>query len=237
MSKLRALVVEDDARVLPSVEEVLFSLGHEHEWVTNQADAQERFLEAAFDYVLLDLQIPTRSGRGGASTECGLNLLRWMKQQRNGSTPPVILMTGQLSACVDLTRELTAAGASEFIAKPFPPQGRTLRSVICGVLDRPAAANSASSVSPALADSEWLTVGQCAELLRSDISNLDLKRATARVSFAAGRSRFRTNGQKGPARRVERVSFDAWRLHQRDRDLDAADAGAAKQEPADSRAR
>ena len=117
MKSCRVLVVEDDERVMPSVEDALFSLGHEHDWVTNQADAQERFGGKPFDYVLLDLQIPARAGRGGASIDCGLNLLRWMRKREDGQRPPVIIMTGQTGACVDLTRELTENDAREFIAK------------------------------------------------------------------------------------------------------------------------
>lgn len=214
MKSYRALVVEDDERVMPSVEDVLFSLGHEHEWVTNQADAQERFAATPFDYVLLDLQIPAKGGRGGASTDCGVNLLRWMRQQRNGGCPPVIIMTGQTGACVDLTRELTENGAREFIAKPFPDRGRTLASVVRRVIEPPDGGDGGS---------EWLTVKQCALLLLDDVSGLDLKKATARVSWAAGAGKLTTNGKKGPGRRIERHSFSTWRLEQRERDLDVAD--------------
>ena len=42
MKSYRALVVEDEERFRPSIEDVLYSLGHEYEWATNQADAQER---------------------------------------------------------------------------------------------------------------------------------------------------------------------------------------------------
>lgn len=213
MKSYRALVVEDDERVMPSVEDVLFSLGHEHEWVTNQADAQERFAATPFDYVLLDLQIPAKGGRGGASTDCGVNLLRWMRQQRNGGCPPVIIMTGQTGACVDLTRELTENGAREFIAKPFPDRGRTLASIVRKVLE----GEERSS------DSTWLTVTAAAGLLRRDFPGLTARQASARVSKAAGAGKFITNGKKGTARRIDAVSFDAWRLQQRDRDLDAED--------------
>jgi DNA-binding response OmpR family regulator len=214
MKSYRALVVEDDERVMPSVEDALFSLGHEHDWVTNQADAQERLAATAFDYVLLDLQIPARPGRGGASIDCGLNLLRWMRKRKNGQCPPVIIMTGQTGACVDLTRELTENGAREFIAKPFPDRGRTLANVVRSVLETPSSGDDGS---------EWLTVKQCALMLLDDVSGLDLQKAKARVSWAAGAGKLKTNGKKGPGRRIERHSFSTWRLEQRERDLADAD--------------
>jgi len=134
MRKRKALVVEDDERIVPSIEDTLFSLGHKHEWVTNQEDAQVALEKGEFDYVLLDLHIPARPHRGGATTECGANLLRTIRQTYEPSRLPVIIMTGHGSACVDLTNELTRNGASEFISKPFPDKGRTLATVIRNVL-------------------------------------------------------------------------------------------------------
>ena len=213
MEKLRALVVEDDERVMPSIEDALFSLGHTHDWVTNQADAQTRLEGRVYQYVLLDLQIPARAGRGGASTEFGLNLLRGIRETQGPSAPPVIIMTAHGNACVDLTRSLMENGAREFIAKPFPERGRTLASVVRGVLGEGAPA----------ADGAWLTVTEAAELLMTDLPGLELEHAKARVSKAASVRKFTTNSRKGVARRIDRASFSAWRLEQRDRDLDAAD--------------
>lgn len=79
------------------------------------------------------------------------------------------------------------------------------------------------SLRPPIPQEHWLTVSECADLLVNDVSGLDLKKAMARVSWAAGKDKFRTNGKKGGNRRIERVSFDAWRLEQRERDLDNAD--------------
>ena len=39
--KLKALIVEDDDRIIDSIEDTLFSMGHEHDRATNQYDAQE----------------------------------------------------------------------------------------------------------------------------------------------------------------------------------------------------
>lgn len=70
----------------------------------------------------------------------------------------------------------------------------------------------------------WLTVTGAARLLLNDLDNIELLQARARISAAANRNAFSTNGKKGKARRIEPVSFDAWRLKQRDRDLDNEDA-------------
>lgn len=39
--KPKALIVEDDDRIIDTIEDTLFSIGHEHDRVTNQYDAQE----------------------------------------------------------------------------------------------------------------------------------------------------------------------------------------------------
>jgi len=59
--------------------------------------------------------------------------------------------------------------------------------------------------------------------LLKDMPHLDLKQANARVSIAASREKFKTNGQAREHRRIEPNSFQAWRLAQRDRDLDRED--------------
>ena len=64
-----ALVVEDDSQVMDTIEDTLYSLGHQHVWVTNQHDARRALRTEEFRYVLLDLQIPARPNRGAASKE------------------------------------------------------------------------------------------------------------------------------------------------------------------------
>lgn len=72
-------------------------------------------------------------------------------------------------------------------------------------------------------DMTWLTVTSAAELLMRDFPHLNLAKAKARVSAAAGRNAFRTNGKSRGLRRVEATSFDSWRLQVRDRQLDSDD--------------
>ncbi len=87
-------------------------------------------------------------------------------------------------------------------------------------IDVDALRKALSSIRAPVPKDRWLTVKACAGLLTNDLPYLDLKRAAARVSKAAGAGKFVTNGKRGKARRIERMSFDAWRLEQRDRDLD-----------------
>jgi len=129
-----ALVVEDDDRIIDQIEDTLFSLGHNYERAASQAEAQQKLETNGFDYVLLDLHIPARQGRGGASAEFGLHLLRSIRQIKGPAAMPVIIMTGQGAACVDLMSELNRLGPNEYISKPWPEKGRTLAAVVKGVL-------------------------------------------------------------------------------------------------------
>lgn len=79
------------------------------------------------------------------------------------------------------------------------------------------------SLRPPAPEDRWLTVTQAAQLAMKDFPHLDLRAAKVRVSRAATAGELPTNGKAGHARRIERVSFDAWRLEQRERDLDAED--------------
>lgn len=78
---------------------------------------------------------------------------------------------------------------------------------------------------PAAGSPGWLTVTAAAELLMGDLPVLSgqLGKAKARVSKAAGEGKFKTNGQKGTARRIDAGTFAAWRLVQRDADLEKED--------------
>ncbi|WP_425618753.1 response regulator [Anatilimnocola sp. NA78] len=135
--KVNALIVDDDERISDSVADTLASLGHAFDIATNQHDAQGLLERNLYDYVLLDLQIPAKPNRGGAHTEFGSNLLRYIQHLKGNGQLPVIVMTGYSADCLDLSTELLANGAREFIAKPFPNKGRTLACVIRKVLGNP----------------------------------------------------------------------------------------------------
>jgi len=79
------------------------------------------------------------------------------------------------------------------------------------------------SIRPRVPEERWLTVTECARLIANDLPSLTFAQAKARVSRAAGSRRLVTNGKTRGARRIERTSFDAWRLGQRDRDMDIDD--------------
>ncbi len=130
---LKGLIVEDDLSIVPTLEDCLFSMGHECLCVTNQSDARNAIQAHDFDYVLLDLQIPARPHRGGADKQFGINLLEEIKQNPAKCYVPVIIMTAYLADGLNLSRKLSVLGAAEFIAKPFQSD-RSIAKVIRSVL-------------------------------------------------------------------------------------------------------
>ncbi len=144
----KALVVEDDPQVMGTIEDTLFSMGHEHLWVTNQQDARDAIHQDHFQYVLLDLQIPAKPNRGGASKEFVINLLREVSEHDATPQTPVIIMTACISECLDMSTRLLSFGASEFIAKPFANKERSLAKVIHEVLKSEVPRRHSTSTSP-----------------------------------------------------------------------------------------
>lgn len=134
--KHRALVIEDDADIAESVADTLESLGHEQVWVKSQEEARQHLADGGFTYVLLDLQIPVRFGRGLACIEYGEHLAREIHQSPSMQGVPIIVMTAYGKEGLEIAAPLCEHGVVDFINKPFPRTGRTLASVIQSVLDR-----------------------------------------------------------------------------------------------------
>jgi len=66
---------------------------------------------------------------------------------------------------------------------------------------------------------EWLRVTDAGRKLLQDVSGITLPQAKARVTKAANEGMIRTNGKTDHARRIDPISYDAWRLEQRNREL------------------
>jgi hypothetical protein len=96
-------------------------------------------------------------------------------------------------------------------------RARTPTKEVAGKLDR-----NRPAVSGAPEGDDWLSVTQAAELLMGDLPALDLGKARSRISMAASRDEFRSEGSRRD-RRIDPHTFASWRLKQRDRDLDDED--------------
>jgi len=233
----KALIVSDDPNLISEIVDALASLEHEYDTACSQGEALKRLKANRYDYVLSGISIPARAQNGKARIQNTENMLDQLAGLRLKQSPPVILMSDYAAAGVEETADamrlaisMHRQGVADIIAKPFPDKGRTLdrviKKVLAGKVDRVRITwPEAATAEPAKdgADGEkWLTVTQAAKLLARDLPSLDIRKARSRISTAASRGEFKTTGSRR-SRRVEPVSFDAWRLKQRDRDLDEED--------------
>jgi two-component system response regulator QseB len=103
---MRILLVEDDSMVGAAVRKGLQQDGHTVDWVRDAGAAEAALAAGAFDFMLLDLGLPGKSG---------LDLLAALR--RGGTALPVIVCTAR-DAVADRVRGLDL-GADDYLVKPF----------------------------------------------------------------------------------------------------------------------
>jgi DNA-binding response OmpR family regulator len=104
--KVRVLIVDDEETVTSVVLSILSSKGHHCDVAADGERALELFALKEHDAVITDVVMPGMNG---------LALTRELVRLRNGI--PIMVMTGYGETFA--AEEAMAAGASEFIAKPF----------------------------------------------------------------------------------------------------------------------
>ncbi len=100
------LVVEDEARLADSLVKGLTEEGFSVSWSDTAELAAERLQNAQFDLIILDIQLPGKSG---------LDLLREMRA--SGATTPVLILTAH--GALDERVTGLDAGADDYLVKPF----------------------------------------------------------------------------------------------------------------------
>lgn len=145
----RALIVEDDPRIMESIVDVVESLGHGHVTASCQDDARQLLNGQPYSYALLDLEIPVKQGRSFPRIENGINLLRELVNHY-GKQTPVIVMTAHGNDGPHQGVDCMKMGAADYIPKPFPVRGRTLDRAILEALENSgqAGVKAASSKRP-----------------------------------------------------------------------------------------
>jgi len=111
---LRILLVEDDPMNVELFESALESDGHE---VVTERDGEagERRASDQFDLILLDIQLPKKSG---------LDVCRSLRGR--GVRTPIVALSA--SVLPDEVARTTAAGFDSFLSKPISP--RELRAAV-----------------------------------------------------------------------------------------------------------
>lgn len=111
---MKALVVDDSAVIRKVARRMLEGIGYSVTEADDGATAQGQVASDAPDVVLLDWNMPTMDG---------LSFLSWLRRQAL-SQPKVVFCTTESD--LDHVERALAAGADEFIFKPFDEM--TLRS-------------------------------------------------------------------------------------------------------------
>jgi CheY-like chemotaxis protein len=103
--KPQALVVDDESDLRHVVRGILEHVGMDVVEAASGREALARLDERTFDLVITDIQMPLMDG---------LELLRSIRR-RPGAQPKVVVMSAQAQRAA----EAMAAGAYEYICKPF----------------------------------------------------------------------------------------------------------------------
>ncbi|HEY7614798.1 MAG TPA: response regulator [Gemmatimonadales bacterium] len=103
---MRILIVEDDHKLGPLLQQGLREEGFDTEWVKTGEEGLTRALAEGYDLVLLDYMLPRSSGRDVA-----------LALRRAGRPVPILMLTARDSP-EDL-REALEAGVNQLMGKPF----------------------------------------------------------------------------------------------------------------------
>lgn len=108
----RLLLVDDRPENLLALEAVLLPLGHEIHQASSADDALRLALSCEFAVILLDVQMPGTDG---------LETARLLKERKSSAVTPIIFLT---ASSTDPRGQFSgyAAGAVDYIAKPFDPE-------------------------------------------------------------------------------------------------------------------
>lgn len=104
----RVLVVDDDPKILRTLEIMLAGDGHEVVTAPSAEEALERLETRGVDVALVDLQLPGMSGA---------DLLRRLRDEHRDVQAVIITAHGSIETAVEAMKE----GAFDYLTKPFSP--------------------------------------------------------------------------------------------------------------------
>jgi two-component system, OmpR family, alkaline phosphatase synthesis response regulator PhoP len=104
----KILIVDDEAPMRELLQESLASEGYDLFTATDGRDALNQVLRQAPDLIIMDIRMPRLDG---------VTLCKALRVQKETQAIPIIILTALASR--DRLEECMAAGADDFIAKPF----------------------------------------------------------------------------------------------------------------------
>lgn len=121
MKTRSVLIVDDEKNIRLTLAQSLEALELEIDTAVNGEEALARMKDKSFCLMLLDLKMPGMDG---------LEVLRWVSENRPDVRVIVITAHGSIDSAVDAMKY----GAVDFIQKPFSP--KEIRDLVSKVLDR-----------------------------------------------------------------------------------------------------
>jgi signal transduction histidine kinase len=129
--RLRILAAEDNPTNRLILHSLLEPIGVDLTLVANGQEAVESFVEARFDLVLMDIQMPLMDGVAAAR-----EIRKW---ERANSVPPTPIVALSANAMEHQVAEYQAAGMDDTLSKPFTAEG------LCAAIQRQLAVCGSSS--------------------------------------------------------------------------------------------
>lgn len=114
----QAFVIEDDPILADLLRRRLERVGHGVTVAANQRAAYHLLDQQSFDFVLLDLRLPTHEGDMDPNAQVGFDILDHIRDRFPQERLPVIVMTAYEETSQTAVRALKA-GANNYITKPF----------------------------------------------------------------------------------------------------------------------
>ena len=124
--KHHVLIVEDNENYIETVEERLDSILHSHESVLTLLDAYEKLKSTNYCYVILDLEIPVKSGRQPLA-DYGIQVTKFIHEELPGVKPGILVLTHHTTH--DLTVEFLTSGIVDYVVEKQNMDERLLKGI------------------------------------------------------------------------------------------------------------
>ena len=129
----KALIIEDDHALADVLRMKLARDGHKVTIAKHQREAYHLLDKQQFDFVLLDLRLPTSKNDMDPNTEVGFAILDHIRDRFSPDELPVIVMTAYEETSQTAVRALKAL-ANDYIQKPFDDSPVSLDEKIAGMI-------------------------------------------------------------------------------------------------------
>jgi CheY-like chemotaxis protein len=166
MVKLHALIIDDNPGVREALEDRVESMGHTFHSVGCQDDALIRLKDQGYDYILLDLELPTKFGKTPL-IPTGTNLLSQIRGSVLHRHTPVIVVTAHGHDSPDLATRVFKLGANDFVKKPFDNLETAISDAIARRLpstDRTRSATAEGHALTPFTGGDFIVTGEAVEL-------------------------------------------------------------------------